>query len=198
MNYCPCFGEVECGWNFILCGSGSEQKNCILFWQEVENVSWKEVENISWKEVENISWKENFYLVWWTASAVKGKRLVGIATCCQGPQNLWYLPLTEIHPDIFENVFLQWVHNAHLKIDKISYSAQLIFLINFKDWVQVFVLCLPWIESSFFKIPLIELQSKVVLNDFRTTYTHSKITMSFPKLDLFYLAQMFFRLMFYG
>ena len=31
MNYCRCFGEVECGWNFILCGSGSEQKNCILF-----------------------------------------------------------------------------------------------------------------------------------------------------------------------
>ena len=32
MNYCcPCFGEVECGWNFILCELGSEQKNCILF-----------------------------------------------------------------------------------------------------------------------------------------------------------------------
>ena len=58
-------------------------------------------------------------------------------------KSLISLPLTEIHPDIFENVFLQWVHNAHSKIDKMSYSVQLIFRIYFKGWVEIFASCLP-------------------------------------------------------
>ena len=93
---------------------------------------WQEVENISWKEVENISWKENFYLVWWTASAVKGKRLVGIATCCQGPQNLWYL----FHPYKYIHTYLKmfFAVGTSSKIYNMSRSAQLIFLMNFKGW----------------------------------------------------------------
>ena len=168
MNYCcPCFEEVECGWNFILCGSGSEQKNCILFWQEVENISWKE-NFYFWQELENISWKENFYLVWWTASAVKGKRLVGIATCCQGPQNLWYLLL------IFENIFLQWGHNAHSKINKISYSAPLIFLINSKGLGWSF--CILCVHLIFLKITLVELNERSSSLILEQPKLHSEIT----------------------
>ena len=129
MNYCRCFGEVECGWNFILCGSGSEQKNCIFLTRSWEYFLKRKLLSRLLDSIRS-----------------KGEMSGGNRDMLSGAtKSLISLPLTEIHPDIFENVFLQWVHNAHSKIDKISYSVQLIFRIYFKGWVEIFASGLPWI-----------------------------------------------------
>ena len=102
MNYCRCFGEVECGWNFILCELGSEQKNCILFWQEVENISFL---SRSWEYF--LKRKLLSRLV--DSIRSKGETSGGNRDMLSGAtKSLISLPPIQIHPHIFENAFLQW------------------------------------------------------------------------------------------